>query len=590
MNTLPIKRIFVLVVEDDPADAFILEQQLEAAEPHRFDLTVCPSAAQGLEHLARHGADVVLLDLALPDGPGLDLVEQFRTAAPTVPLVVLTGMQSEATAEETLRAGVQDFLVKGRGDGYTVARSIRYAIERMRSAQDLARLARFDQLTDIANRVLIRETLARALARSARTGSPVGCLFIDLDHFKRVNDTFGHDIGDAVLVEAARRLLDCVRAGDTVGRLGGDEFAVVLQGSFRPAGVASLASRIVTAMGRPFEFAGASMELGASVGVALSTVGEVGGDALIGRADAAMHRAKTAGGSTYRFYDDQMQVAAVDRTRRARELRTAIDRSDLVLHFQPIVDVPTGRAAGMEALVRWRKPSGELVGPLEFIPFAEQAGLICELGAWVLRRACLTAKEWHCSGEHLRLAVNLSAGQILPRTDQPELVETVGRILEETGFDPNRLELEVTEAQLMEDLDKAVEVLSDLRKMGVRISIDDFGTGYSSLAYLRVLPVDVLKIDRAFITHVQDDDRARAIAAAVVGLGHSLSLEIVAEGVETRDQLDFVTELGCHRVQGYYLAKPMLARQFEQWTRQTEWSGGGLPETWPQTKASLPPA
>ena len=430
----------------------------------------------------------------------------------------------------------------------------------MRFEQELEFQARHDILTGLANRALLRERLEQAMAVTRRSGLPLWVVFIDLDRFKFVNDTLGHDAGDLVLKSVAERLCGATREVDTVARLGGDEFVLLLpqHGNGEPG--AAILQRIQDAVAQPLQLGEYEFFLSCCMGVAVYP--DDGGDAdtLIKHADIAMYRAKEQGRGHWQFYASSMNAGTLERLELESELRHALERGQFHLEYQPQLDLASGAVVGMEALLRWQHPQLGRVPPASFIGLAEEMGLITPIGDWVLRTACAQAHAWQLAGHGpLRLAVNLSARQF----KQKNLLHAVAQALADTGLDAAHLELELTESMVMHDVEQATAIMAKLKALGVQLSIDDFGTGYSSLAYLRHFPIDVLKIDKTFvsdITHSMDD---AAIVRAIISLAHSLRLKVIAEGVETEQQLAFLRRHGCDQMQGYLFSRPLAAAAFE---------------------------
>jgi diguanylate cyclase (GGDEF)-like protein/PAS domain S-box-containing protein len=434
---------------------------------------------------------------------------------------------------------------------------VRDLSERKRFEGQLASQALHDRLTGLPNRVLLRDRIQHALARAGRRGASVALLIADIDRFKVVNESLGHDDGDRLLVAVAERLTDILRPGDTVARMGGDEFALLCEDVAGYDEAVAIASRVLGAFEKPFQVQGADMSLTASVGVAVGALAGPAPELLLRDADVAMYRAKDAGRDRYEVFDETM-LAGAERLSVENDLRRAIAQGQLRLYYQPIVHLDTGAIAGFEALVRWQHPERGLLPPLEFIPSAEDTGLIVPLGRHVLSEACLQAATWkdtHASGERLRVSVNVSAKQL----SQPGWSDEVAQILAESGLAPRQLVLEITESVLMDNTDTTAIRLEELRRLGVRIAIDDFGTGYSSLGYLRRLPVDILKIDKSFIDGVAEGPHESALARAVVKLASTLRLEAVAEGINSRKQLLQLRRLRCPYGQGFFFSRPQPA-------------------------------
>ncbi|WP_454761256.1 putative bifunctional diguanylate cyclase/phosphodiesterase [Caulobacter segnis] len=426
--------------------------------------------------------------------------------------------------------------------------------ERKRAEAQIARLAHYDPLTELPNRVLFQKSLTDALARRARKGDQLAVHFIDLDRFKTVNDTLGHPLGDALLREAAERLRGCVREGDTVARLGGDEFAVVQSGLKDMGGATRLAGRIVEAMSQPFDLQGHHVVIGASVGVAAAPSDGEDADELLKKADMALYRAKADGRGAFHFFERAMDEQLQARRALELDLRRALTAGEFELFYQPLYNLGAEQVTGCEALLRWRHPDRGMVSPADFIPLAEEIGLIVQLGEWVLRTACAEAAKWP---SHVRLAVNLSPAQFRDRG----LVRTVVSALAASGLPAQRLELEITESVLLQDSQANMQMLHDLKALGVRISMDDFGTGYSSLSYLRSFPFDKIKIDQTFVRDILEDSDAMAIIKAVLDLGSSMGIVTTAEGVETLEQLNALRGQGCAEIQGYFISRPAPASE-----------------------------
>ncbi len=436
----------------------------------------------------------------------------------------------------------------------SVSNTLAAAIERKQGEDRMTYMAQFDALTGLPNRSMYLDRLGLTLIEAERDHLPVGVLFVDIDRFKNVNDTLGHAVGDLLLVEIAERLRCAVRPGDTIGRLGGDEFALALAHLARIDDATLVAQKIVSALAAPFQLGSHEVYASASIGIALHPLDGHDGDALLKNADTAMYRAKESGRNAYQFYLPQMNERALARMHLEAQLRGALERGEYLLHYQPKVSLQTGEISGMEALLRWQPAGRSLVGPDEFIPILEDTGLIIPVGEWVVATVCAQIRTWQAEGITPRpVAVNLSARQFRQRN----LAAVFGDILVASGIDPALLELELTESSLMSDSEGAVQALLEMKAHGIRLSVDDFGTGYSSLAYLKRFPLDALKIDRAFIRDVTTDADDATIALTIINLARSLQLKVVAEGVETQEQLEFLCEHGCDEIQGYYFSKPL---------------------------------
>jgi diguanylate cyclase (GGDEF)-like protein len=444
----------------------------------------------------------------------------------------------------------------------------------------LFRMANFDGLTGLPNRTLFRDRLQQAIARSRRSGRPFALMFLDIDRFKTINDSLGHDIGDRLLVAVAGVLAGCVRETDSLARgsdaasteavfrLGGDEFTILTEDLADTSSVKTIAERILAALNRPFMIAEHELYTSASIGIALYDGHEDADmDGLIKQADIAMYRSKELGRDTYFFFDAELDKVSSVRHQLESSLRHALERDEFVLHYQPKIDITTGVVTGVEALMRWQPAGQPMVGPDKFIPILEETGLIVAVGAWAFRSACAQMMAWQRQGMRpIRLAVNLSARQFRHQ----DLVGQIAGVLSDTGFAPELLEIELTETMLIDDTEAVLAIMQGLGAMGVSIAIDDFGTGHSSLSYLKRFDVDTLKIDRSFIKDTPDDAEDSAIAIAVIALGHGLGLKVVAEGVETPAQVEFLRAQGCDELQGYLVSRPVDTAAFARWFAERE--------------------
>lgn len=555
----------VLLLEDDDIDAEGVRRALAASSDTRYTLFRADTLAHALDALRTQTFGVVLSDLSLPDSKGVCTVASINESAPQTPIVVLSGQADESVALEAVKVGAQDYLLKGQLETTSLRRAIRYAIQRKQSEERLRHMAHYDQLTGLGNRLLLSERLSSALQRATRRQEILALIFLDLDRFKNINDSIGHHAGDELLAEVARRLVDSVRTTDTVTRLGGDEFAIVLEGLTSERWVLLVAQRILAALATPVQLGEDETVASASIGIAFYPENAANDSELLKCADKAMYRAKKYGGNNYQVFSENTHSRATGSLRMENDLRRALETDQFVLHYQPQVSNEDGGVTGVEALLRWQRPNFDLVSPLEFIPLLEETGLIVPVGDWVVHTSCQQLKQWHEQGfTWLRMAVNISARHFGRR----DLMAGVIEGLRSAGLSGDSLEIEISESVLIEDTQTVAGVLEELRALGVRIALDDFGTGHSPLAYLKEFTVDTLKIDRAFVTDLPGHGGDRAICSAITALAHGLNLEVVAEGVETAEQLAYLKGLGCTLSQGYLHSRPLAGGALGTWLQQ----------------------
>lgn len=550
----------ILLVEDDDGDAALLRGLLRRARHVETELHHVHSLAEAIDYLETKSTAVVLLDMNLPDSSGLNTVNALRTAHPDLPIVVLSGQDDEDFAVEILNHGVQDYLVKWEGNARTIMRSIRYAIERKRTDLRLNQLAHYDRLTNLPNRQHFHEQLEGALARASRNGTKIALYYIDLDNFKSINDTLGHHAGDELLVHVTEMLQPGLRTNDTLARLGGDEFAVIAEDINGPIDAEEIGNRLLSSLNLPCSIEEREIRVSASIGVALYPDDAREPSAFLKNADIAMYQAKVSGRDALRFFTESMQAQLLHHHQVTSELRVAIETDELFLEYQPKYDLKDRTLVGAEALVRWNHPTRGRLAPDEFINVAEANGQIVELGAWVITRTCEQMSLWLNQGIDVpQISVNVSPLQF----SKPNFAIEVETLIKRYQLPPELLQLELTETVLMEDTDFLKNTLNKLKSIGLKLAIDDFGTGYSCLQYLRSFPIDVLKIDKSFVSDIGTSRDGNAICAIIISIARQLQLEPVAEGVETEEQLEFLTNHNCNVGQGFLLAKPMLAEQLE---------------------------
>jgi diguanylate cyclase (GGDEF)-like protein len=552
----------VLLVEDNLIDAQLVRRLLRRVTGSYYRITHVRTVNDAILSAEELTPDVILADLNLPDSRGTQTVTSLQTSYPDIPLVIVSAWEDEAISLRSVKAGAQDYLVKGHIDGANLHRVIRYAVERKRTELELVRLAHYDQLTSLPNRTMLRERVEHALARAMRAGTGVATLVLDMDRFKEINDMLGHEIGDKLLIEVAQRIRASVRDQDTVARLGGDEFAVVLEGVSEAREVLPVIERIIDSLAEVTTIGGHEINSSTSVGIAMFPENGSNLSELLRAADLAMYQAKSSGRGRYQFFADAMQEEAQSRHALEWALRRAVERGEFQLVYQPQICLRTGMVIGVEALLRWMNPTRGLLTPYHFIAGLEEFGLINEVGEWVLQTACEQVRRWHAMDlEPMRIGVNVSAQQF----EDPMLIDKIRGALKETKLPPEYLEIELTESCLMSDPGEAGALLRELREVGVRIAIDDFGTGYSSLTYLHDFPLNALKIDKNFVQSVESNDRGGPIANMIVGLGKNLGLDVIGEGVETEGQLEYLRNQGCDIAQGYLYARPEAPAELLKW-------------------------
>lgn len=561
------ERIRILLVEDDEDDYVITRDLLSDIDSVRYDLKWVMTYDAALEEMGRNQYDVFLFDYRLGERTGLDLLREVTHNGCNIPAVLLTGQGGKEIDLEAMKAGAMDYLVKGKTDFTLLERTIRYAIERKRAEEQIKQLAYYDHLTNLPNRVLFQEQLKQAIANYSRTQKAVAIMFLDLDNFKRINDTLGHNAGDQLLKGVASRLNGCLRKSDaltrpnisnTVGRQGGDEFTILLPEITDCQAAVKVAQRILTVLSQPYILEGHEVVVTTSIGIALYPHDGEDINMLLMNADAAMYHAKNKGKNNFQFYSRSMNAAALERLNLEIDLRNALERGEFVLYYQPRMEIRTGKIIGMEALIHWQHPDKGTISPAEFIPVAEETGLIIPIGEWVLRTACNQSKGWQKGGiTPIRVSVSLSGQQL----KQENLIKTVIHALETSGLDKQYLELEITEGIIMQDRKIVIGMLQAMKDRGLWLSMDNFGMGHSSLRNLKSIPLDILKIDRSFVKDIITEPADTVLVSAIIAMAKSLKLRLLAEGVETEQQLAFLREQGCEEIQGNLVSRPLSAEE-----------------------------
>jgi len=561
----------VLIIDDEEQIRHLLIDVLGSA----YDCSDAGSAEEALAALSENTFDLVISDIDMGAMSGLELVPRVHSLSPDTVVVMVSGNQDIGFAIEALRVGAFDYITKPidlRHVEASVERALNHCNllkEKRRYKEQLEMLlqqrtaqvdwlAYYETVTQLPNRALFEDRLTQAVSVAKAASQSLGVLFISLDQFKKVNDSLGHGPGDILLREFAERLKSCITKSDTVARFGSDEFALLRTQINGTKDVIETIGSLSQVLKFSFDLPGHELFATASVGVSLFPLDGEDCQTLLKNAGAALYKAKRSGGANYQFFTADMHELATKRLELESNLRKAIQNEEFTVHYQPRVSVDSLTITGVEALVRWQHPQLGLISPSEFIPLAEDAGLIVPIGEWVLRTACMQGQRWRDQGvAPIQIAVNISARQF---HDQ-DFSQTVIRILEETGLSPKYLELEVTESSIIQDERFAAGMLSRLKSMGINILIDDFGTGFSSLASLKRLPIDALKIDKSFVREATSDPDDAALVMAIITLAHNLRLKVVAEGVETEDQLRFLQLLRCDEIQGYFFSKQLPAER-----------------------------
>ena len=547
----------ILLVEDDVTYARFAQKMLESVRSTRFQLAHATSVHGAIERLTVAAPDIVLLDLGLPDAQALEALTALVDAAPNLPIVILSGTEDEVLALEAVKAGAQDYLLKGQATPELLVNAIRYAIERKQSELHMKRLAYYDSLTGLPNRRLLMEHLILALKRVARNNSVVGVFFIDIDHFKQINDTLGHEAGDRVLQQLATRLSQSFRDSDTLARLSGDEFVAVVEVT-QPRQLAVVAASVQQRLKIPFTITDGEAFVTASIGVSAYPTDGDDAEELLRNADRAMYRAKAQGRDTVRFYAAPLEAARSSQVAFKNALQRAIERDELLVHFQPLVDLHTGQVDGLEALVRWRHPNRGVIPPSDFIPLAEESELILLIERWVLHTAMTEVTSLRAT-KPLKLAINISRRHF----ETPALLTELKRIARQVGYDAGLLELELTESGIMHHPRRVLRHLKECRRLGINVAVDDFGTGYSCLGLMKRFPLNALKIDRSFVHNCGTDPTSRALVTAIIRVGHALGLQVTAEGVEAASELEYLRDQNCDRAQGYYFGRPVQSARLK---------------------------
>ena len=571
-NDTPLVSLSVLLVEDNPGDRRLTEAALrDASRDAEIDCQAygVESLALGLARIEKaDGAiDAVLLDLGLPDAIGLDGLRVLRAAAPQLPIVVLTGLSDLKIATEALKNGASDYLEKAEIQPRTLLRAVRYAIERKKSEAELVRLAHTDSLTGLLNRRAFFEQLELALVQARRSELACAVILFDVDHFKEINDVFGHKTGDSVLVEVTRLLREQLRETDAIARIGGDEFAVLATNLRTANSALEIAEKLAKAVNSITELDEMRLDMSISIGISVFPMDDSSADVLVSHADLAMYKSKASKKGSINFFDGRMDAVVKARHVLKRSMSEDIVAGRFYLLFQPIVDATTRRMIGAEGLARWRDLENKVIAPLEFIPIAEESGSIGNLGNCLIEEACNQIRSWADMQKALvPISMNISPVQCRDPGFAARLIGTMERL----EVSPKLINIEMTESTIIKNLDVIQKNLDMIKTYGIGVHIDDFGTGYSSLSLLRDLPLSAVKIDRSFVRDIGKIAGSELIVQAVVDLATKLGFETIAEGVETEEQAATLRDIGVNGLQGYYFSKPVPGTQLADWMAKSE--------------------
>lgn len=559
-------KIKILFIDREQGEYLLIAEVLSHIRQVEYELVWCDKLDVALNKILSQEFDVALLDYYWGDASARDLLNAARVQACQTPIVVMTDEMETEVDREAIRAGAADYLIKGQIDHLLLERTLRYAIERKQTEQHLTRLAHYDPLTDVPNRILFRDRLEHAIHLAERDNISFTLMFIDLNGFKQVNDNFGHDAGDAIIRICAERLNACLRRSDSVARMGGDEFTLLLQKIAVNTDVAHIAEKVITAIEQPAEINGHEVVVGCSIGIAVYPQAGRDADTLLKHADMAMYKAKQEDGSSYRFFTEMMNQDVRRQLRLEADLRAALKKQQFVLHYTPRVDVTTGKVIALEAMLRWDKPGVGIVNASDFIATAEETGIINALGYWVIRQACndlkLLQEFWDGP---LMMAINLSMRQF----KDDNLVHEVARIFADNDIQPGDIEFEITETVFADNIELVSLCMRPLSFFGINFLLDSFGAGNSSLLHLQRLPISTVKIDLGFLQELNRSHTDKRLVSAMIMLAHNLGKLVVAEGVETKEQKDWLKEMGCDLMQGYYFSAPKSYADIINWLQMS---------------------
>jgi len=549
----------VLIADDDPSIRLVLRYTMEQGG---YQVIEVANGLEAVQAVIRHSPNLILMDAVMPEMDGFRATEEIKKIddCQEIPILMATSLDDDQSIAMAFEVGACDYITKPFN--WSV---LKHRVARMLAAakaeQKIRHLAYHDVLTGLPNRMLFMDRIDQAISRAQREDSQFALLFLDIDHFKVINDSMGHAAGDQLLNIVSQRLTQVLRKTDTVARLGGDEFTIILEALDDPKSVESVAKNILKSLDELTLINNKEVHVGGSIGIALYPQDGDSFGALLKNADIAMYRAKELGRQTFQFYENEMSLKAMQRLDLENQIRRALKNEEFLVYYQPKVNLSSGQCIGMEALVRWQHPQRGLISPAEFIPLAEETGLIIQLDEWVMRSACKQFKKWQTSGYTIdSLSVNVSARHF----KEGGLLGHCKNVMEDVQLSPQFIEIELTESALVDNYKNAKEILNKIHSMGVKIALDDFGTGYASMAYLKEFPFDTVKLDCSFVKDLPDDKENAAIVKAMIQLVAALNLNLVAEGVETEQQKNYLIENSCMQGQGYLWSQPINASEFEK--------------------------
>jgi len=552
------ERPIVVLADDDPSIRLMVRHVLESED---FDIIEASDGLEAIKAVEKHHPALILLDAVMPGIDGFTTCQQIKEKGHTdIPVMMITGLDDDASVERAYEVGAIDFITKPI-KWAVLKHRVKSVVAKVIAERKVQLLAYRDNLTGLPNRLLFADRLEQAVMRSERSRTSMALMLVDIDDFKLVNDSFGHEAGDKLIKAVGDLISKSLRRADTIARLGGDEFAVIIEGIDGPEDAISIADNLTTILEHNVRLDDQETYTSASIGIAVFPGDGKDARTLLKNADTAMFRAKENGRHCFQFYKPEMSVSAMERLDLENSLKAAFENDEFLIHYQPVIDIHKNEVVGVEALLRWQHPDKGMIHPSDFVNIVEDCGLIVALGEWLIFSVCKQIKVWHEAGlKDQNVSINLAARQF----KEQDLITLFTQAMAENGLDGSSLSVEVTERTLIDNVGEVESTLKKLRGLGMKISLDDFGTGYASLAYLKEFPVDVVKIDRAFVTGIPDSEEDSTIVDAIAGLTRGLKLALHAEGVENERQLNVLKSIGCQFAQGFYWSKPLPGDEYEQ--------------------------